>query len=81
MNRLDEFRSLGYPIIIGISRKSLIGKSLNLDIDDRDVATIILETDAVQKGARIIRTHNVKNATQLKKLNNFVNKPELLSNV
>ncbi|MCK5088185.1 MAG: dihydropteroate synthase [Melioribacteraceae bacterium] len=81
LNRLDEFRGLGYPIIIGISRKSLIGKSLNLDIDDRDNATMILETDAVQKGARIIRTHNVKNAIQLKQLNSFVNKPELLKGV
>jgi len=81
LNRLDEFRGLGYPIIIGISRKSLIGKSLNLDIDDRDIATMILETDAVQKGARIIRTHSVKNAKQLKQLNSFVNKPELLKGV
>jgi dihydropteroate synthase len=72
LKNLANFKILESPLLIGISRKSLIGKLLNLDITERDVATIILETDAVNKGAKIIRTHNVKNGVQLKKLNQII---------
>ncbi len=72
LRNLAKFQNLEMPLLIGVSRKSLIGKILNMDIDKRDVATIILETDAVNKGAKIIRTHNVQNGVQLKKLNKFL---------
>ncbi len=72
LKNLAKFQNLEIPLLIGVSRKSLIGKTLNLDVDKRDVATIILETDAVNKGAKIVRTHNVKNAMQLKKLNQLL---------
>lgn len=68
LKNLTNFQNLETPLLIGVSRKSLIGKSLNLEVGERDIATIILETDAVYKGAKIIRTHNVKNGVQLKKL-------------
>lgn len=74
LNRLNDFKCLGFPVMAGISRKSMLGKSLNLQVDERDNATIIAETIAVNKGASFIRTHNVKNAVQLKTLNNFLNK-------
>lgn len=73
LRNLTSFQNLETPLLIGVSRKSLIGKSLNLDVDERDIATIILETDAVNKGAKIIRTHNVKNGVQLKKLKQLLN--------
>lgn len=69
-----KFQTLETPLLIGVSRKSLIGKALNLSVEDRDVATIILETDAIIKGAKIVRTHNVKNAVQLRELNNLLNR-------
>lgn len=72
LRNLAKFQTLESPLLIGVSRKSLIGQTLNLNIDERDIPTIILETDAVNKGAKIIRTHNVKNAVQLKKLNNIL---------
>ena len=72
LKNLANFKTLETPLLIGVSRKSLIGKSLNLDVTERDVATIILETDAINKGAKIIRTHNVKNGVQLKKLNQII---------
>lgn len=72
LRNLAKFQTLETPLLIGVSRKSLIGKPLNLNIDERDIPTIILETDAVNKGVKIIRTHNVKNAVQLKKLNNLL---------
>jgi dihydropteroate synthase len=68
IKNLNYFESLGYPIMIGLSKKSFIGKTLNLEIDEREIGTVILETAAVLKSARIIRTHNVKYCNQIVKL-------------
>lgn len=68
IRRLEDFKSLGYPILIGVSRKSFIGKTLNLVVTDRDTATALIESLAVKNGARIIRTHNVKYGVQVCKL-------------
>ena len=68
IKNLDYFQSLGYPVMIGLSKKSFIGKTLNLDNYQREIGTIILETISVIKSARIIRTHNVKYCNQLVKL-------------
>jgi len=72
IKRLKEFSTLGYPILIGLSRKSFIGKTLNLDINDRDFPTSILETISIMNSARIIRTHNVKNGRMLVDLINKI---------
>ena len=72
LRRLEDLKSLGYPIVVGASRKSFLGKTLNLDITERDTATAITESIAVKNGARIIRTHNVKYGKQVcELLNNF----------
>ena len=68
IQRLGDFKSLGYPILIGISRKSFLGKLLNLEVENRDVPTAIVEALAVKSGARIIRTHNVEFGVQVCKL-------------
>lgn len=81
ISRLEKFTQLNYPILIGVSKKSFLGKSLTLDIDNRENATTIAETIAVEKGAKIIRTHNVKNAVQLKKFMSNLIKSELPSHV
>lgn len=70
LRRLTDFKCLGYPILIGVSRKSFIGNFLNLDIDKRDIPTSVIESVAIKNGARIIRTHNVKNGVQVCKLLN-----------
>ncbi len=70
IKRLGDFKGLGYPVLIGVSRKSFIGKSLNLQVNERDTATASIETLAVNNGARIIRTHNVINGVQVTKLLN-----------
>lgn len=72
LKRLTEFRSLGYPLLIGLSRKSFLGKTLGLDLTERDTATAIAETIAIKQGAKIIRTHNVSNAVQIKKLTTLI---------
>jgi len=62
LKRLHEFKGIGLPILIGLSKKSFMGKSLNLKVDERDQSTLVAESIAIHNGARIIRTHNVKNA-------------------
>ena len=73
LNRLDDFKSLAHPITIGVSRKSFIGKSLNLEIDERDTPSSMLEALCLNKGARIIRTHNILNGVMLRNLFNKTN--------
>jgi dihydropteroate synthase len=68
IQRLGDFKSLGYPILIGLSRKSFLGKYLNLEVENRDVPTAIVETLSIKNGARIIRTHNVDYGVQVCKL-------------
>ncbi len=68
IQRLGDFKSLGYPILIGLSRKSFLGNILDLDVENRDVPTAIVETLSVKNGARIIRTHNVEYGVQVCKL-------------
>ncbi|MDO8549832.1 MAG: dihydropteroate synthase [Ignavibacteria bacterium] len=72
LRRLSDFKSLGYPILIGLSRKSFLGKTLDLDVEERDTATVVAETIAIRNGAKIIRTHNILNALRTKKLLNYI---------
>jgi dihydropteroate synthase len=69
---MEDFRSLGFPILIGLSRKSFIGNILNLSVEDRDDITNALNSFVISKGARIIRTHNVKQAVQTCKMFNRI---------
>ncbi len=79
LGRIKEFSSIGFPVLAGLSRKSFLGNSLNIPVYERDTASIIAESLTINSGAEIIRTHNVKNAVQAKKIFNFINNPELLT--
>ncbi|MCB9220024.1 MAG: dihydropteroate synthase [Ignavibacteriales bacterium] len=81
LKNLDKFKNLEKPILIGVSKKSFLGKTLNLEIDQRANSTIITETIAALKGAKIIRTHNVKNAVELKTIYQHLNKPIISEHV
>lgn len=70
IKELNKFEDINYPVVIGISRKSFIGKILELEVEKRDIATSFLNATAISKGARIIRTHNVKLGYQTCKLLN-----------
>lgn len=59
MNRLDALAELQVPVLVGVSRKSMIGSVLNRPVDQRLFGSIALAVMAVQKGARIIRAHDV----------------------
>lgn len=57
---LPEIMSLGYPVLAGMSRKSMIGHLLNRKVDERLAGSICLATIVAQMGAQIIRVHDVK---------------------
>jgi dihydropteroate synthase len=60
LNHLDEFKSIGAPILVGISRKSMIYKTLQINPEDSLNGTTVLNTIALLKGANILRVHDVK---------------------
>lgn len=60
IDKLSELKSLGRPILIGVSRKSFIGNVLNLPLQERLEGSLAATCLAVTQGARIVRTHDVK---------------------
>jgi len=62
IKRLGELKELDLPILIGTSRKSFIGNTLNLDINDRLEGTLATVTITIINGADIVRVHDVKEA-------------------
>ena len=60
MNRLEQFHDLGFPILLGTSRKSFIGQILDIEPHERDYGTGATTCLGIQKGAHIVRVHNVK---------------------
>ncbi len=65
MRRLVELRELGQPILIGTSRKSFIGKLLNLPVSERTEGTAATVTAAILRGADIVRVHDVHEITRV----------------
>ena len=65
MRELDRFVSLGYPVVIGPSRKSFIGRTLQADVDDRLAGTLACVASAQRCGAHIVRVHDVRPAVHL----------------
>jgi dihydropteroate synthase len=72
LNDLSFFKELDCPILVGISRKSMIYKILNNDPKNALNGTTCLNTVALSKGANIIRVHDVKEAKEIIKLTNFL---------
>ena len=59
LNRVDEIRSLGYPVLIGASRKSFIGYTLDVPPDQRVEGTAAAVAVSIVRGADIVRVHDV----------------------
>lgn len=70
LNRVDYLKHLGLPILIGISRKSMIYRTLNIRAEDALNGTTVLNTLALLKGASILRVHDVKEAVEAVELVN-----------
>jgi len=65
LNRLDYFKPLGKPILVGPSRKSFLGKILDQpDAAERDTGTLAAVTASVLRGASLVRVHDVSPAVQ-----------------
>lgn len=64
LKHLRAFKKLGYPLLIGHSRKAFIGKLLNLEPGERDQATAMLSLFCAAEGADILRVHDVKATNQ-----------------
>ncbi len=60
LGRLDEFSSFDLPLLVGMSRKSMIGNLLQRDVDERLAGSLAAALFALQQGAHIIRVHDVK---------------------
>jgi dihydropteroate synthase len=59
LNRLAEIVALGYPVLVGTSRKSFIGEVLDLPVEQRVEGTIATVVWSIAAGARIVRVHDV----------------------
>ncbi|WP_421754363.1 dihydropteroate synthase [Croceimicrobium sp.] len=69
---IDYFKQIfELPILIGLSRKSMIYKSLGLNAQEALNATTVMHTLALQKGANILRVHDVKEAVEVRKILNL----------
>ncbi len=62
--RLDEFSVLDCPLLVGMSRKSMIGNLLDLPVSERVTASVILAALALERGANILRVHDVTETMQ-----------------
>ncbi len=60
LSAMSQFVEKGYPVLAGMSRKSMIGQLLNRDVAERLAGSIACATIAVMKGAQIIRVHDIK---------------------
>lgn len=60
LNHLEQFVATGYPLLIGLSRKSMIGNLLQKDVNHRLVGSIAGALISVMKGAHIVRVHDVE---------------------
>ena len=68
IRRLDEFRSLGYPLLLGTSRKSFIGAVLDRPADERLLGSAATVALAIARGADLVRVHDVKEMVEVVKM-------------
>ncbi len=68
LKQMHQFCQLDYPVLVGVSRKSMFGQLLGRDIEDRLVASTSAVVIAYQKGARFFRVHDVAETCDALKL-------------
>ena len=72
INRLDEIRTLGFPVLLGASRKSFIGFTLDLPADQRVEGTAATVAVGITRGADIIRVHDVREMARVAKMTDAI---------
>jgi dihydropteroate synthase len=72
INRLEEIRALGFPVLLGPSRKSFIGFTLDLPADQRVEGTAAAIAVGIARGADIIRVHDVEHMRRIAKMTDAI---------
>jgi len=72
LNRLSEFKSLGYPLLVGTSRKSTIGRVLDLPPDQRLEGTAATVALSIAAGADVVRVHDVRRMARVCRMTDAV---------
>lgn len=80
LNRLDHFKKLGYPILLGTSNKSFIGYTLDLPPDDRVEGTAATVAIGIDRGADIVRVHQVKEMARVAKMTDAIVRGKTINN-
>ncbi|MBT5933896.1 dihydropteroate synthase [Sulfurimonas sp.] len=70
IKNLEHFTTLGKPILIGASRKSMINSIIEAEVEDRLSGTLAIHLEALRNGASIVRVHDVKEHVQALKVQN-----------
>lgn len=81
IDRLDEFRSLGYPLLIGPSRKSFIGYTLDLPPEERLEGTAAAVAIGIARGADIVRVHDVAPIARVVRMTDAIVRPRLAKRI
>lgn len=68
LHHLDSFAALGLPLLVGVSRKGMVWRTLQISPDEALNGTTVLHTLAIQQGANILRVHDVAAARQVVEL-------------
>jgi len=72
LNRLGELRVLGYPILIGPSRKGFISKTIDVPVEEREEGTAAAISVGILRGANIVRVHDVKAMTRVARMTDAI---------
>lgn len=78
IDRLAELRSLGYPVLLGPSRKSFIGYTLDLPPDQRIEGTAAAVAVGIARGADIIRVHDVEFMVRVARMTDAIVRPRMM---
>lgn len=73
MQHLREFVELGYPVLLGTSRKSLVGKVLDLPVSERLEGSLATVCFGVDRGCQIVRVHDVKETSRVVRMMDVLN--------
>ncbi len=72
MNHLEDIVELGYPVLLGTSRKSMIGLTLDLPVEKREEGTIATSVLGAMKGCEYVRVHDVKKNVRALKMTDAI---------
>ncbi|GAA4359184.1 dihydropteroate synthase [Kangiella marina] len=68
MNNLSCFQSLACPILVGVSRKTMIGQIVDKEVSERMIGSVVAASYAAMNGAKILRVHDVEETVQAMKI-------------